>query len=56
MIFYQSDGQEAASPAEPARAAAVLYDCGSVALMRRSRPNEAMLVIYRWSEFGVPRY
>ena len=27
------------------------YDCGGVALMRRSRPNEAMLVIYRWSEY-----
>ena len=56
MIFYQSDGQEAAIPAATARAAAMSYDCGGVALMRRSRPNEAMLVIYRWSEFGVPRY
>jgi hypothetical protein len=57
-MSHQGGWQEAAIPAATARAKAMAmsYVCGRVALLRRSQPNEAILAIYRWSEFGVPRY
>jgi len=45
MNFYQSNGQEAAVAAATAMANATSYDCGRNVLMRRSRPNVAILVI-----------